>query len=252
MVLINTKGNPTPQLPYEPKEVLKDFPNLELVQYYVDFAVKNVALESLAKTIQEILCTKIPHLPLRIPAFWEAVRVELQEMTQAGTNHIGYQEFETVCRNNKMEDPIKMKDLSRMLHDLGVILHYQDEHAAKLRDFVVLNPHWAVDAVYEILKHDKLKEQQGRFDQHFLTSVWDAKGYSFSEQSHLIDLMLKNNFEVCFKAQENNQEIFIAPQLLPEHRPEFTWNPWETVATLHLSLSLYAQRPHWEANCTPA
>ena len=37
--------------------------------------------------------------------------------------------------------------------------------------------------------------------------------------------MLKNNFEVCFKAQENGKEIYIAPQLLPERRPEFTWKP---------------------------
>ena len=28
-----------------------------------------------------------------------------------------------------------MKDLSRMLHDLGVILHYQDEYAAGLKGF---------------------------------------------------------------------------------------------------------------------
>ena len=225
MVLINTKGNPTPQLPYEPKEVLKNHPKLELIQYYVDFAVNNVALKSLPTTIQEILCTKIPHLPLRIPAYWEAVRVELQAMKQAGVNHIRYEEFEEVCRNNNMEDPQKMRDLSRMLHDLGIILHYQDEHAATLRDFVVLNPHWALDAIYEILKHKELKEKLGRFDQRFLTEVWDNKQYSFKDQSLLNGLMLKNNFEVCFKAQESGQEIYIAPQLLPEHQPDFSWDP---------------------------
>ena len=225
MVLINTKGNPTPQLPYEPKEVLKSFPNLELVPYYVDFAVKDVALKKLTETIQEILCTKFPHLPLRIPAFWEAVRVEFQMMKESGINHISYKEFETVCRKNKMKDPIKMKDLSHMLHELGIILHYQDEHAGKLRDFVVLNPAWVVDAVHEILKHEKLKEQHGRFDQNFLTHVWDAKGYTYFEQVHLIDLMLKNTFGLCFKTRENAQEIYIALQLLPEYKPEFTWNP---------------------------
>ena len=227
MVLINTKGNPTPQLPYEPKEVLKNHPKLELIQYYVDFAVKNVALQTLPTTIKEILCTKIPHLPLRIPAYWEAVRVKLQEMKQSGVNHIRYEDFEEVCRKNKMEDPQKMKDLSSMLHDLGVILHYQDEHAATLRDFVVLNPYWALDAIYEILKHEELKEKQGRFNQKFLTEVWDKKGYSIKDQSLLNGLMLKNNFEVCFKAREGGQDIYIAPQLLPEHQPEFTWNPGE-------------------------
>ena len=226
MVLINTKGVKTPQLPYDPKEVAESFPDLELIRYEVDFAIKDVALLTLPKRIQELLCTRVPHLPLRIPAYWEAVRVGLQEMKGEGINYIRYDKFEEICRANKIKESQKMKDLSLLLHDLGIILHYQDEHAATLRDFVVLNPHWALDAIYEILKHRELKNRQGRFNQKFLTDEWD-KRYSYQDQMLLIGLMLKDNFEVCFSAQENGKEIYIAPQLLPKHAPEFIWKPGE-------------------------
>ena len=224
LVVINKKGNPSPTIPYDPQKALTAYPNLELIRCDVDLAVMDFELKNLPKRIQDLLCTRVPHLPLRIPKRWEAVREALKKMKEEGTNHITFDAFQGICKDNYIEDLQQVKDLSRTLHELGVILHYQDENALKLRNFVVLNPDWAVEAVYEILKHEEVEDNQGRFDNAFLTQVWDAKGYTYQEQGHLVDMMLKHNFEICFKAKEKGKDIYIAPQLLPNDPPEgFSW-----------------------------
>ena len=45
--------------------------------------------------------------------------------------------FKEICKDNGIYEDLQqmVKDLSRTLHELGVILHYQDENALKLRRF---------------------------------------------------------------------------------------------------------------------
>jgi hypothetical protein len=183
----------------------------------------------LIQTIKELLCRRIDHLPLTIPAFWDNVRKELQSLRET-YNHIDSDTFYQICRDNGIEDQQQQEDLSQLLHDLGIILHFRED--INLADFIVLNPQWAVNAVYEIMKHEEVKkENQGRFDQQLLRRIWTEKGYTTKEQQKLLNLMLKNNLEVCFRARENGREIYIAPQLLPDSLPEgLSWK--ETPETL--------------------
>ncbi len=225
LVIVNKRGNPTPAIPYDPHKVRKQYPKLELIRYDVDFAVRDFELKQLPEKIQDLLCTRVPHLPLRIPALWEEVRMTLKRLKDEGKNHISFDDFKQVCGAHKITKELQMEDLSRTLHELGVILHYQDEDSFALRNFVVLNPHWAVKAVYEILNHKEVEENHGRFNKRFLADVWSKKKYTLDEQSRLLEMMSKDNFEICFKAREKGREIYIAPQLLPDDPPSgFEWD----------------------------
>ena len=222
LVVINKRGVKIPKLPFDQQDIDR-YPELDLIKYEVDFAIDDTELKGLPDKIKELLCRQMPHLPHIYPASWVTVRDKIQELKEAEKNHMNFKEFQTLCKGNGVTDLQKMKDLSRMLHELGIILHYQDEKSIELRDFVVLNPDWAVDAVYEILKHKEVEENQGRFSRAFLARVWDDK-YDFGEQSHLINLMAKDSFEVCFEASEKGEKIFIAPQLLPNEAPNYAWD----------------------------
>ena len=210
-------------MPYDQEEVKTAYPGLEIIRQEVDFAKRDGRIGALIKRIQQTLGDrdKMPHLPLEIPAFWEAVRQQLKDLRAAGTHHINLDCYQEICRDEGIQDEQQMEDLSRMLHDLGVILHYLDDR--NLSDFVVLNPQWAVNAIYEVLRHETVAQNQGRFNSRFLENVLSEKGYSTQERRQLTNLMLKDSFEVCFPAVEAGVSIFIAPQLLPKVREPFEW-----------------------------
>ena len=226
LVVLNEKGNPISKMPYDPQTAKTDYPKLNIIRREVDFAIKDDGrMEALTKNIQQILCKQIEHLPLTIPAYWNAVRQELYEKRKTN-NHIDVDTFEEICQDKGIQDQQQLSDLSELLHDLGVILHFKDDPA--LEDFIVLNPQWAVNAVYEIMKHEEVKtKNQGRFDKDLLRKVWKGKGYNANERSKLLNLMLKDNLEVCFSAKEKGKTIYIAPQLLPETKPEDL--DWESI-----------------------
>jgi internalin A len=221
LVVLNEKGNPIAKMPYDPETVKKDYRKLNIIKREVDFGKKDDGrIEALTKTIQEILCHKIDHLPLAIPTFWDNVRQRLYSLRTSinPINHINAERLAQICEEEGITDKQQQDDLSQVLHDLGIILHFRED--VHLADFIILNPQWAVNAVYEIMKHKEVKTvNQGRFDKELLQRVWTEKGFTAGEQANLLNLMLKDNLEVCFEATENRKTIFIAPQLLPELKP---------------------------------
>ena len=222
LVILNKKGSTNVKLPYDPVDAQKAFPGLDLIRYELDFAKMDYNLKNLPGVIREILCKHISHLPLKIPSLWDDVRSELYQLREL-KDHITLKEFENICKDHGIDNQQRVLDLSQLLHELGVILHHQDD--VRLKNFIILNPEWAINAVYEILKHEKVRGNQGRFNQRLLSQIWDKAGYNSEEQSHMMSLMLKDSFEVCFHAEEGGKQIYIAPQLLPDKRPNFHWNP---------------------------
>ena len=230
LVVLNEKGSAIPKMPYDPATVTVDFPKLEVLKYEVDFGKRDARLKNLPAYIQELLSRRFPHLPLKIPSRWGAVRQVLQQLRNAEKrNYIDGDELVAICEKEGITDAQQRNDLSRLLHDLGIILHYQD--VRYLHDFIILNPEWAVNAVYELLRHKTVKEDnQGRFDHQLLSRVWTGCGFTPKEQDGLLSLMLKDGFEVCFRAREKGKDIFIAPQLLPQNQPnDLNWSLDEVV-----------------------
>jgi GTPase SAR1 family protein len=217
LVVINEKKSKNPSLPYDSNTVQEQYPGLEITKRQVDFADKaDGRLDALNKKIKEMLCREISHLPLPVPKFWDAVREELKTL-RTTVNHITHQQFVAICTRHGILDRQQQASLSQFLHDLGFILHFNEPGLA---DFVVLNPSWAVNAVYAILEHEDVEYNQGRFNRMLLQTIWTNKGFTAAEQDKLINLMLKDGLEICFRAKEQGEEIYIAPQLLPEEAPQ--------------------------------
>ncbi|TAE59343.1 MAG: hypothetical protein EAZ89_02575 [Bacteroidetes bacterium] len=235
LAVVNAKGVANPGIPYDQTTVASDYPQLDVHLHQVDFAIKDFRLKGLEQAIKGLLADKthFPHLPLKIPTTWDKVRSRLSEMAQSashpsGENYLKYEAYQQICRDSGIDDVAVMDDLGQLLHDLGNILHYQDDDL--LKEYVVLNPQWAVNGVYAVLEYGEISQNQGRFDKAFLKNAFEKKGFSDTERKLLTALMLKDGFEVCFKAEETRGEIFIAPQLLPQQREEYTWP--STVAPL--------------------
>jgi hypothetical protein len=217
LVVINEKGNRNPAPPYDSAEVERQYPALDLIRINVDFQEKGKQLEALNEEIRKMLCRRITHLPMVIPRSWNEVRTEIRTLRKS-VNHITKAQFEEICAKYGIADPQRQTELSRFLHDLGFILHFQE---IRLKHFIVLNPNWAVNAVYAVLDNQHVKDfNQGRFNEKLLQDIWTEKGFSEDEQANLTNLMLKDGLEICFDPEDSNGEkIFIAPQLLQEEQP---------------------------------
>lgn len=167
-----------------------------------------------------MLC-HLKHVGDPLPRLWRPIRNALKELAKQD-NHISEREFMELCSDHGLKRERAQLLLSDYLHCLGVILHYRND--PHLRDFIILNPQWAVDAVYSVLSDERVKNTAGRFHWKFLEEVW--RDYSREERSRLLMLMTKNNFEICYEIADGQ---YIAPQLLDDVKPVYAW---ESVSSL--------------------
>ncbi|NJM49361.1 MAG: hypothetical protein HC860_26910, partial [Alkalinema sp. RU_4_3] len=112
-----------------------------------------------------------------------------------------------------------MKSLSRFLHDLGIVLHFQTDHILKHR--LILKPNWGTTAVYKILDNPTVKTHLGQFSDTDLGLIWSDPQYA--DMRHEL-LQLMKEFKVCYEIPRRKGQ-YIAPHLLSAESPIINWNP---------------------------
>ena len=173
----------------------------------------NRNLEQVRNEIKKYIAS-LPHVGTALPRTWVKVREKLEQDTR---NYISLQEFLDLCADNGFSEHKDKLQLSGYLHDLGVILHFQDD--LLLKQTVILKPKWGTDAVYAALDNDAIRNRQGRFTQNDLANIWSAAEYA-NKQAELLQLMV--NFKLCYQIPNTN--VYLAPQLLGEQQPAYEWD----------------------------
>ncbi|MEA5532792.1 COR domain-containing protein [Crocosphaera sp. XPORK-15E] len=161
--------------------------------------------------------SNLPHVGDALPKTWVRVREVLEKDER---NYISLDNYLEICQENgfkKREDKLQ---LSGYLHDLGVCLHFQDDPL--LKQTVILKPEWGTAAVYKVLDNATVINNLGKFTQANLENIWSEEKY-INKQNELLKLMMK--FKLCYQIPgANNDNIYIAPQLLTESQPDFNWD----------------------------
>jgi Leucine-rich repeat (LRR) protein len=160
---------------------------------------------------------ELPHIGGTLPKTWIRVRESLE---QDERNHITLSEYVEICKENGFKQQKDALQLSEYLHDIGVILHFQDDITSPLYKTVIIRPTWATESVYKVLRSEKFKQNLGRFTDGDLEDIWQDDEY-FSMRGELLDLMMK--FKLCYQLP-NEKSTYIAPQLLDYNEPEYEWN----------------------------
>jgi hypothetical protein len=70
------------------------------------------------------------------------------------------------------------------------------------------------------MSDERVIKNNGKFEQGDLADYWET--YTIAERRNLLELMLKDHFEVCY--QIPNTKSYIAPQLLEVATPTYHWN----------------------------
>jgi internalin A len=227
LLVVANEINMEPVKHFIEKDFRERYPDLDFECLGVNMATKfdkDGRFKSLQYKIEQLLA-KLPSMGRELPVKWGVARAKLETKK---ANSIAIEKYIEICNEAELSEA-SAYDLSAYLHTIGEALHFQNDH--KVEDFIILNPKWAVDAVYVVLKSEQL--QQGHFTKAQVYRIWKDRGYTQEECSRLLRLMAKDNFEVCYPVPEKSDE-FISPQLLPDNQPEYEW---ETEKTLRFRYS---------------
>ncbi len=173
---------------------------------------------------------RLPQVGINIPKSWANVR---QTIEQDNRDYISLDEYLELCDRHQYNQSTSFDDndknstimdsrlrLSQFFHDLGIILHFQDDEASLLYDTVILNPEWGTQAVYALLKRENnpIKNKFGKFTYGDLKTIWSDERYK-GKYRELLELMKR--FKLCYELPGKN---YIAPQLLEDKKPTYTWD----------------------------
>ncbi len=204
---------------YDEKKYKNLFPELSLQRLDVNLAeIEDSRFDVFLNTIKNKL-GKLEHIGKEVPARWVDIRKELEERREK--KHIHINEYFEICKNFEIEKEADQMLILLYFHVLGIVLHFCDDQ--NLCDTLFLDPNWTVDAVYSVLANKDIEKSHGFIKKSDIDKIWCKKGYDFEERVKLLQLMLKNNFELCYKLP-GTQDNLIVPLLLSPQKPEYDWD----------------------------
>lgn len=212
------------------QQLQSHFPDTFHKPFAFNLADDSSGLVHLRQKIQEQI-SRLPHVGETLPATWVNVRRAL-EMDERAT--VTLRDFLQICTGNGFTRRTDALQLSGYLHDIGVILHFQDDPL--LKKTVILKPAWGTDAAYGVLDNERVKANFGRFSRADLQIIWQGEEYD-DLHDELLALMMK--FQLCYEIP-GQKGWYIAPQLLKEQPPTY---PWGTADNLHLRYKYEAFMP---------
>ncbi len=188
----------------------------------------------------------LPKSESGIVNLWESIKTQVQKLDHIGVDwgqdrinirqkleqiaqerpFISFKNYLTICKEQGgIITETEALNISQYLHDLGVILHFQDDE--HLKQTVILRPEWGTAALYKILDDIVVQQERGLLNyQDLVTRIWGktdpsyawrAEDYPQYKYSTLLRLM--HRFELCFPIQYTNGEQFIIPELLEADIP---------------------------------
>ncbi len=213
MMVLNKADQPTKELPI--KEYKTNFNNItsfnkislkdEYRQTFDEF--KNVLKEK---------ASKLPHIGNPLPKVWVDIRQKIEELKLSGINYISLKQYLKICKEHYRNE-VSALFLSEYFHDLGVIIHFQND--VDLKDIVILNHEWITKGVYKILDDKNVIEQKGKFTYADIKRIWENDEHKLKTRE-LISLMKNTKFDLCF---EINHGEFLVPRLLPVDEVDYNW-----------------------------
>ena len=187
----------------------KKYPNI--VGILETSAATGAGIEELKVVITEQV-NNLPHVRDLLPETWFIVKTKLEELGRE-SNFITHDKYLELCAENEVSDETSQRTLIGFLHDLGVVLHFQDD--PRLEALGILNPQWVTNGVYKILNSHELFQNKGVLALAMLNSILNIDGYPRDKRLFIVDMMKK--FELCYDIEPD--KTFLVPDLLPKDEP---------------------------------
>jgi internalin A len=204
-------GNKTDQHPLDIDRtgLQKKYPNI--VGILETSAATGAGIEELKAAIAKQV-NNLPHVRDLLPETWFTVKTKLEELGRQ-SNFITHDKYLELCAENEVSDETSQRTLIGFLHDLGVVLHFQDD--PRLEALGILNPQWVTNGVYKILNSHTLFQNKGVLTTSMLDEILNLPEYPRGKRLFIVDMMKK--FELCYDIEAD--KTFLVPDLLPKDEP---------------------------------
>lgn len=211
VIVVLNENNSKPIKTFNINEFRKEFgETLESIEEKsVDFYNDSDGrFDTLKAEIQNKVCN-LKHIGQDLPKKWVDIRKDIEKIKDEKA-YIDKDDYIQLCDKHKLDKEYRQQVLD-YLHVLGIALNYKaDVH---LRNKLILKPNWVIDALYVVLKDNKIEKDKGIFEVDYVDSLWENEGYSTKDCEILLNLMQKGSFEIAYKLVNTNK--FIVPILLP-------------------------------------
>jgi len=160
---------------------------------------------------------KLPQTKREIPESWVAVRNELEAIDTFCIHYAGFKELCRTINPDSFNWDVDFLDCCRFLHSTGSVYWYHTN--VNLKDWVVLKPELAVEAVYKIIDDEKIQSRRGHIENSDFLRLWDDKHL---EDYHFVLKEMLKEFKVAF-SKKHDKDAFILPTLLESIPQEKNW-----------------------------
>ncbi len=223
--------NKCDQHPHELNEtaLVRDYPN---IRGFVQTSCETG--EGVAELRREIgkQIRRLPNVFDRLPQSYFQVKEELEREAKK-RNYIPIEDYHRICKRRKVGNKRDQDQLIRFLHDLGIVLNFQDPNDPYCQnDPFVLNPEWVTEGVYAIVNDKPLKARKdGVLKRTKLTKVLNAlDGYPADRHDFIVRKMIQ--FELAYELvrQKGAEQRWLIPELLdPKEPKDLGWRPDESL-----------------------
>ncbi|MCD2260019.1 COR domain-containing protein [Psychroserpens luteolus] len=191
----------------------------QLKPYYeINLPNNNEGLEKVKKTIVNQIIS-LPHYGREVPKSWSLVRDQLAKESKK-QSCISFESFIKICSEispDSFSEPDDFGDCCRFLHDIGVVLWYSNNE--ELVNWVILEPQWAMNAVYLIIDDKQIQSRHGHIKPEDFKRLWHEKMYN---DKHFILKKMLEIFKISF-AKKHKKQSYIIPARLISMPVEEKW-----------------------------
>jgi internalin A len=181
-----------------------------LPYYELNLLKRNEGLNKLRETIVNQI-VNLPHFGKGVPRSWVAVRRAIG--TKARKHPcISFDVFKEICQKTSTDafgKLLDIEDCAKFLHSIGVILWYYDND--DLRSWIILQPEWAMNAVYKIIDDEEIQKRRGNILAKDFVRLWKGGSY---ENKHIILKKMLEVFKIAFQKKHKKEEYIIPARLL--------------------------------------
>ncbi|AGC75785.1 leucine rich repeat (LRR) protein [Nonlabens dokdonensis] len=159
------------------------------------------------------------HYGKRVPKTWSAIRNKLKTESKQ-SSCITFDRFSIICKSinkNSFENNKDVVDCCNFLHSIGVLIWYSKNET--LKNWVVLEPQWAMNAVYLIIDDEEIQKRKGIILNKDFSRLWSNEDYINKE--FVLKKMLES-FKIAFPKKHSSSE-YLMPARMDSMPPENKW-----------------------------